>query len=949
MTIVDTDTLLHVIEFVSDRTIGVDSPWATKEHPGSNKLVEGWKWDIRTWPTTREIEGSAYISSLWDPSVSGLEEDYWQSGYGDGDDLLLQNIERYSLDNTELWVPRLTHGHYYIFDKEWYFHSDDYQTELFRAQNVVSGMQYLDLSYLPKTGIPLHIRRYRFDSSTGRHLIDQDFAKKVEFTTSGIEPEFIIDTDYSPYRLWLSSNFSRTIGVPITVTGTPEGIEQISGLEIVGISDGGKNQGFRIKYSPVDTWETHEVWSWLDPAVPTQWDIISGYEDFSLTGYEVKIDSDYGLLEFGNYDPTDFSGSGIVPSIGSRIGIHYTTVPAVQYEPNFGRDYILGSTADVHPLHNHSHRGFILLSTDIEEPASVTLDTDLSLSGDYYLIYLGNNIGTFTATVRNSGGTVLEGTDVVFEVIAPAVGTFGGSQTEITAQTDPDGEAIVIYNPPTLVDDIAFYTDTVSVDGGDTEVIVSGIELATVVSGICLYKVHSDDPTLGVPADEVSGYYQAWIDGEDITTGGTADVDWEQTHRLLGELGRIASYELGDLTTGKKTIILTSDRDDVINPLTGERDSGPAPYPFVPLYPSLISTDTASGLSAGTVTYTGTVLPIPPASNTKSYMLVGNALASIRASAQNPRTGRRVYSNTVDMMVALPDTVDGTYYADVLNDIPSGLLLKPRNLNDFSDDQIDATSGVADNYETYLKERIVRKYVPHWIEASMFHDELPGVVSHCSLVADLYIGSLSGSPIYTRRWNYIDSNDRITVSGFLPESSIDEIDYTQPLILKVRAAGADGVGWAEDGALVGWIRLIIGQSADGKLAEQALYPISTTTLGSWTGSPHLTDPHLDVDDQDNSDYMQAQNTDACVFELASGINPTETYLNWYRRTRVGDVEGHDEAGYSLIHSWVTGALPADIPLGFRLRDSNITMASVLDSVTYLDPNNDDTTSGYYGV
>ena len=40
--------------------------------------------------------------------------------------------------------------------------------------------------------------------------------------------------------------------------------------------------------------------------------------------------------------------------------------------------------------------------------------------------------------------------------------------------------------------------------------------------------------------------------------------------------------------------------------------------------------------------------------------------------------------------------------------------------------------------------------------------------------------------------------------------------------------------------------------------------------------------------------------------------------------------------------------PADVPLGFRLKSSGITLAAALDQVTYLSPN-DDLPSGFFGV
>ncbi len=60
---------------------------------------------------------------------------------------------------------------------------------------------------------------------------------------------------------------------------------------------------------------------------------------------------------------------------------------------------------------------------------------------------------------------------------------------------------------------------------------------------------------------------------------------------------------------------------------------------------------------------------------------------------------------------------------------------------------------------------------------------------------------------------------------------------------------------------------------------------------------------------------------------------TEPYVDWFRRTRKGDSEVLGLRGYTF-----SGTLPARIPFGFKLKDSGITVASLLDSVTFLDIN-----------
>jgi hypothetical protein len=59
----------------------------------------------------------------------------------------------------------------------------------------------------------------------------------------------------------------------------------------------------------------------------------------------------------------------------------------------------------------------------------------------------------------------------------------------------------------------------------------------------------------------------------------------------------------------------------------------------------------------------------------------------------------------------------------------------------------------------------------------------------------------------------------------------------------------------------------------------------------------------------------------------------ETYENWFRSTRRGDSRLLELDVISFA-----GTYPSKIPLGFRLKDSNITLASLLNQVVFFDPN-----------
>ena len=68
----------------------------------------------------------------------------------------------------------------------------------------------------------------------------------------------------------------------------------------------------------------------------------------------------------------------------------------------------------------------------------------------------------------------------------------------------------------------------------------------------------------------------------------------------------------------------------------------------------------------------------------------------------------------------------------------------------------------------------------------------------------------------------------------------------------------------------------------------------------------------------------------------------ETYIEWFDRTQRG------RTSILGLVSVTASGIPGEIPLGFRLKSPGITVASVLDAVTYIDPNST-VVSGYFDI
>jgi len=699
---VNIDTITHVFTRVEDKLIGQQSQFTTVPHPGTDKTIQGWKWDGRSWPEEGEFRAAAFAPSIWDPTLSGIDEADLQSGFGDNEDLLLLDIQEVTLSGVDVWAPQLQHGYFYVRDEEWFLFSDSHLTEYFTTTGVDNGQQVLTLTQNYKPTIPIFVRNWQFNRVLARHEVRRNFRKKVAFTVSGEEPEFILDTSFRPPQLRLNGEYNELVGgaITLTVSGTADPAA-INALDLVGVSDGNADQSFQMTLSPVDPSQDVEVWSWLDPNVPTEWTVIDPLTDFSVSGVEVKMDKDRGTLTFGDHDALLSTGMGIIPTVGSRIGVYYTTAVAAQYEPEGTLDDILAysAAADTNPVQSSASRGFVQVTTQAVDPASITLTSTLPQVNPF-IIQLGNNIGEMIAEVRSADGDVLEGQEVTFQILDPQVGTFGATATETTAITGSDGNARTFYNSPVTVQGLGRASTVVSHSGGDTVIDVAGVVPPTTVSGIFLYKVHAFDEVLGIAEADEATYYTDYLDDENIVSGVQATQAFEEQYRTNNDLLPIETYGVSEIAKGKKTLMLTT-RAGTMNPHTGFIEPGI----LVPLHPSSVENIGTASAPILRMTYSGTLLDLPGSSDTKAYFAVGDAQTSMQAFVTNSRTNRRIFSNVIELEVQVPDSVNGTFFCDVLNDIPAGLLTKHKDVFDISDGSIDATSGIADFYRAYLDER----------------------------------------------------------------------------------------------------------------------------------------------------------------------------------------------------------------------------------------------------
>lgn len=1017
---VDVDILLHIYRIETELDLGHSSTFTSTPHPGTNKTIDGWKWDERTWPSNNELEANMYAPNIWDPNLSGIDSDTFQTGYGDNTDLALLYLTESMISGYNKWSPAINHGYYYVNDDEYYLFCDQYRAESVKLTNVVSGIQYHALSKEPKQTIPIKVRGYEFDFSEGKYIVDIDVRKKVVFSGS-MEPEFISDTSINPPQLVFNQVINTAVGNTVSGVSGNTDPSDIAGLEFLGLSTGQENQEFYTQYSPIDPSQPIEVWTWFDTNAGYPYTLISGIDKFSSgDNPEVYIDYERGVIRFGDYSSITGTGSGRIPTAAMRIGIHYTRGLEVAYEPINTQNDIIPYYQDIelNPIRTGTQYGFIQTTTSLPDPDSIELSSTL-VKVNPYIISLGNYIGELQAIVYSSNGSTVDGQVVNFEILSPILGTFGGSNTTTSSISANGGVAKTLYHAPLTAADVGGIAniDDVTVSGSQTTISFNGLANLDSISGIYLYKLHKYDEALGI--EDLSSYYTDYTEEQEFS-GIWSTQSYEQEFRNHWNLLEPTVYSSLSDGIGKKTLLMTRQPNG-----TMDTHSGIESNVYTPLFPISYSTTTEGTANLLHVTY-NTALEAPGTGDTKAYFGVANGLTKVRAYLTHPRTGIKIYSNTIELRVTLPDTINGTFFADALSEIPDKLLTRVGNVNNMSDASILTTSGNQYLWDEYLQDRqldppfaLYGNYILKTVYPNII--DVPANTGSTLFIGISFVTNSSG--------NYITTQPTVGTWGHIPwilnhyDGYGAHPDYAASLNYAMKLISNHGAGWEQYQAT--WYAptsptaSLLGPPLSATLMLQSSSAITITkhyidsnpspfnittvtgrsyialigTLSNTAGSTRITtsvalggggtDPagstftklvegeiiRADDDRYHMSIWYLPEYTSSGAWYLwptfsgagawIGGLievtgNPEvmdltgiESYVDWFRRTRVGDTVGltrlaeeFDDPTLSGLN-YVTPQAPTTnitIPLGFRLKSTGLRAASILDQITYLDPN-----------
>ncbi len=1040
--VADIDIVVDIYHTVSTSvSIGTQSPYTSVPHPGTGNTIKGWLWDKRTWPTDIEIKATDFAPAIFDPSTNFVPEEAFQSGIGDNEDLKILAVTEEQASNIKYWTPRINHGHFYMHDEEWYLYSDDAVRMLMDATVTSGVLQYKDLEFKPKPGVPISVRRYKWNYSKNRYEIDLDFRKRLQFTgivTDSEEadtvdengqyqldnidrskPEFVVEYDSDPIRVVLNYNYEEEIGV----SGT------LSSLEFLGISDGDTNE-YHLPYAPVSPSGLVQLITW-DERTSTEysWSRIETTANFTEGPYtEFKLDDHLGIITFGDYDENTTSGAGARPGTLHQIGLVYTRGLELLYEPENTRDWIESRTADTNPFHNPINQGFVKVTSQATNPQYIQLTSDLdgdAING--YEIELSNKTGKVIATVISSEGEKMEGEQVVFEILAPEFGTFSNLDLEAQSTTNNLGVAYTQYVPPSTIDQIGKATVSVSDSGaGDTILTIDGLLAPDRVEDIYLYKVLVTDPVLGIAASEEDTFYESYLTAEDIDEdpdGDSSTVQYEKDFRGVNQLLTPTLYEAGDLTTGSKVIVASVSEYGVagqgpIDPNYAINSAVDPDYdtagtltsaPYIP-YDKLNSGSTEDPVLE--LTYSG-VLASPDNTTFKSYFVVCPATTRLRAKVINRVSGKVIYSNVIEITTTIPPEASGVSILEDINDLQADVFNRVKHIDEISDVTVLTHSG--ELWSEYLEDRVYSEETQHYyhftpddrtaafwpLDSGNLHDwslnanhfdNVGGMIPAQGFLGGAFRSTTPGTPQFLDSPNlYDDISLQSGTIDFLFKSDTNTPSGTTFKLFEFCVTGSNGrrnrLEGIHEQTSVSGIRFrfnyevsgTAGGSPNAYLLHQMMDNGIYLTNGEWHSMRFSWDYNQEttaitlagqIDDQlmtggisssvlgfrpdmgtltggkvqafgdltasgsfyfDEIRWSTMPRTDNWppYENLVSG----ESFIDWFRRSRKADTNR------LLLQNMVfSGYLPARLPLGFRLKSTGITVASMLDRVTFITVN-----------
>lgn len=673
---------------------------------------KGWQYDIKRWGSVFDLKLPT-LPKLSDPDLQGIpESEFFKSGVGSSSigDLHVKRITELLEINKRLWIPIVKNGNYFRHRTDFFFYSDHSIVQNIDRNDNLDNRNYLELSNVPRVETPILAASFERDSFTRTITYKDRFEQRVDFSgiyiggeeqetvTAGgrilwdnVDPnkkEFIVDQNIDKVtRLFFNRDYYQTIGIDVSSyadlltceyigTSTGSGHEIISGDELYFHS-----QLFYLKYLPIVATSvrlyvydetTYEEWTRVD----SWWDMVLSSQ---LNQY--YIDEDLGILHVASQNPQH------LPSIGQHLAVKYDYTLRVEYEDSSDNEDTEAWNADVNPITQTLNQGFVCITHENLDPASITLTINKqriigSTPPAYGPIYAGSDYASLKANVKNITGVNLANIPVTFTMVPTSLGYLNGSSHSMSV-TNGEGNAFSSYQPPTSADSIGYYSTIVRnctnpAYSSYREIVLTSLDplLEGEEENIFTYQVLKDDILSGYKTvdDFLLEMYQedtpAWV------TDAETYIRWSEEMILKYDLRDFVEPSAENVSVaGRKVIIYQINGEDyheadAIYPVTGSLGAA------VPVKPILV--EQISGLGDGTdglwrlIYPAGAIPDCGPSEDIGAYWIVANKHVDFQAHCWSPYYNREIYSNIIRAKIALPDYMTGEYINSLGEKIPFG-------------------------------------------------------------------------------------------------------------------------------------------------------------------------------------------------------------------------------------------------------------------------------------
>jgi hypothetical protein len=677
-TVVQVDTVQVVY---SDNT---RTPLIGPDSPDGEQTFSPWKWDERMW-TDKYFENSERaIPVLGDQDARGIPEEYWQSGVG-SDKIDLEVLKAISLrqESQERWTTRIRHGDYYKFHKPRHLFADRSQVQFVDNTENESGRNVLQLDEMPRYGSPIMALMWT-RNELSEPMLFRSIQKRMQFTGVFDEDGEQDTQDDDGDIIWGSVDTSRKEFV-VQWTGTKTtppklyfnqdhtflvGRTSVSDEDDLGYCDflgEGKgvdeDQALFTKYFPILDDSNLKLYKLVGAVITEMQRWTPRYA--GPPDPEYMIDTNRGEITF----PTEVNGETtniVAPDYGVEIYAVYRPTIEVEYEPEECNNFLTAPYINLSPVATSTNKGFIYLTERELRVAYLVLSADAPLITEdtYGPLYLGSDYCFLVATAYNNNGQPVPGVEVSFYLDSADDGRLNGATalvgSEITATTDDEGKARVVYSSPRSIESVGQYL--AHVNGVDTQSELTLIHTNGITSddldSLYVYQVFNDDTM------------QLWYDDGDAGTGEEPGYGG----RKVVLYRRTIAAELGGGDEEPSTNRFPGDSDD-LHPRTGE-DGGSTDV-WMPLRPvemtgsTLIFKDELGVL----VDLPWTEAPTGNPGNLVAYWISAGKQVPAHAKCFSFLYNEWIDSNDIEFRVSVPEYLTGIYVTEDSKEIPYGFRL----------------------------------------------------------------------------------------------------------------------------------------------------------------------------------------------------------------------------------------------------------------------------------